>query len=805
LFLWYNLSIAETNFNLVEIKEKQNRKSFSKKRIILSLVFLFFLFVSFNSSSNGVEKIFNFSKVNTAKAEVCYDQSTGVAKSVCGPGDQPAAPGTQVNDPGIPQPDLNGSGSWIMSGFLWVFNILLYAVFRIIGAILIIAGVLFDWAVNAANFKQVMAMGAITKGWQIVRDFLNLFFILVLLFFAFCIIFQISKYNKKSLILTLVIMALLVNFSFPIARFTIDAANIPMYYFLQAISSSAGGNGSSISSAIISNSSGGKDATGIQALILPKINGFSDIGGSSDLTFRLIAAIIFIFLFGVTLLTIAALLVVRILVLAILVIFSPVGFVAAIFPSFSKYSSDWWEQLFKQSFFGTVMAFMLYISLMIMKEAQGNVMSTLTSAVSNATAKQGDAFSSVIVGGVTLAIPIVLLWMAIIVSQKMGAAGANEISGRANKFAKWAGKLPWRGIKTGAKKFERDILAPKGLSPRAFKEGWKARTQDAEDKALKPAAGAWRDRLGSVFSLGKQKTHYKDMEEETLINKEFKEMESYATNDDYLISEIRSNEGKKNARSQAKVAAATRMLYRNNDQNEFMKKFGINGKGGERDPLKTREALAKLFGSTGMNEHQVGRNLYELGEIGLSKGNYGDYGMGTFDKTLNNNKGGYRVSRIVNKKDENGNDVKDENGNVIKYDEQVAASTAKFVNIGSQEKMKNIHWNSILTENKDSSTGGVHEAGRALLNKVTWAEANQVNRARPDFLQRMSGPEARNSLETFIKSDECTNKENVKALLRKIDEFNEAKAKEGTEEKKSEGGGLITGNLREEFDKARSK
>ena len=259
------------------------------------------------------------------------------------------------------------------------------------------------------------------------------------------------------------------------------------------------------------------------------------------------------------------------------------------------------------------MAFMLYISLTIMEESQNTIVKQMGT---KAAIGQNAEFSSLIVGGVTLAIPIILLWIAMISAQKMGAAGASAVVGQATKVAKWPAKMMGKGakwgIKAGAKKFERDILAPHGLSPRAFIQGWKDRAQDAEDKALKPATGAWRDRLNSVFSGGKQKTHYKDMEEENLKNKELKEMESYATNDDYLIAEIKSHEGKKDSRSKARVTAAVSMLYRNNDQNEFMKKVGIDGEGGDRDPLATRKALAKLFRSTGMNENQVGRNLYQL-------------------------------------------------------------------------------------------------------------------------------------------------------------------------------------------------
>ena len=327
--------------------------------------------------------------------------------------------------------------------FLCVFNILLYTVFKLVMVILIIAANIFDWAVNSENFRLVMEMQAIREGWRMIRDFLNIFFILVLLFSAFCTIFQVAKYHLKKIILTLVIMALLVNFSFPIARFIIDAGNVPMYYFFQQIASVAGGgSGSSISQALVQPSGSIETESGLQAFMLPKIGGYGDITGTEVLTFRLLAAIIFVFLFAITLLVMAVLLVIRILVLAILIIFAPVGFVASIFPGFSKYADDWWTTLFKQSFSGTVMAFMILISIYIMKEAQLGVMKSLKENVTKNTI--GGDFSQVIVAGVTLAIPIVLLWIGIISAQKIGAMGAEQ----ASKIGKWGGKLPWRGTKS---------------------------------------------------------------------------------------------------------------------------------------------------------------------------------------------------------------------------------------------------------------------------------------------------------------------------------------------------------------------
>lgn len=479
--MWYNLYISRES--LILVKQKEKEKLFfgnkSAKRLAFLVVFLvcgFFIF-NFNSFDFNLNK----AQAQTETEKKCTDEDMESLRKECKCTSQDCRPdrsianrydtdyytaeeiailrcyntsvekkcgetiatdvqlgqGVSNHDVEAYREEVKKASSSACSGFgdvgcwlLWAFNSLLYGIFKLMGAIVVIAGNIFDWTINADNFNTVMNISAINQGWQMVRDFLNLFFILVLLFSAFCTIFQVTKYHIKTILLNLVIMALLVNFSFPISRVIIDAGNIPMYYFFQAI----GGNGTGSIGKMLWDDANGN--AGLQMFLLPSITSSNAVNGQSDQTFSLIAAIIFIFLFGITLLVIAVLFLIRMLVLAILIIFSPVGFVAAIFPGFSKYSSSWWEQLFKQSFFGTVMAFMLYLSLLIMKDAQSGVINSMAKA---STSDSG-VFGRVVVGGVTLAIPIALLWIGMLSAQKMGAFGAGAVVGQATKAAKWAGK-----------------------------------------------------------------------------------------------------------------------------------------------------------------------------------------------------------------------------------------------------------------------------------------------------------------------------------------------------------------------------
>lgn len=373
----------------VNKKTKTRSGIFLKRWLGLALVFLIFfnfLFFSFPQEAKAqlVDKVLQY-----AKSGLTYvgDKVTKVAS--------------------IPSDLASGAVATLVNG-------LLYVVFVFMGILVIIAGVLFDWAINPDNFMMVMNLKAIYTGWQVVRDFFNLAFILVLLFSAFCTVFQVEKYHLKKILLTLVIMALLVNFSYAIARFIIDVANVTMYYILSTAFPDLG-NKTGIVTGIA-------QFTGIVYDLAP--SGLTGLIGKSA-TVKMLCSIVFLFILASTLLIIGILFLIRIVVLAILVIFSPVGFVAGIFPGTKNYADKWWDQLFKQAFFGVIMSFMLYISIMIMKEMQdtGGIAEKMKLFAGQITGK-GANYSEIITTALLMAIPITLLWMGIIVSQQMGAYGA---------------------------------------------------------------------------------------------------------------------------------------------------------------------------------------------------------------------------------------------------------------------------------------------------------------------------------------------------------------------------------------------
>ncbi len=308
----------------------------------------------------------------------------------------------------------------------------LLAVLKVGGWLIDASDQIFQYSISPSIFSQVAGNGnrAIYDTWAEVRDFLNVAFILVLLFSAFATIFQVEKYSYKKILLWLIIMALLVNFSFPITRFIIDISNSLMYTLLSRLS--FGGDPSHIITNITQDSN-------IKDIIVPQ-------NGTKASVALLLASVIFIFILAITFLALGILLVIRMIALAILIIFSPVAFVGSIIGK----GKQWWDYLFKYAFFGPIMIFMLSVAMAVLKNSI-KIQFTMQ-GVNN---KIDNPINQHLTGAMAAySIPIVILWIGMGVAQKMGIAGAAAVTGQAQKFAKWVPNAIFKatGVPGGVKK-----------------------------------------------------------------------------------------------------------------------------------------------------------------------------------------------------------------------------------------------------------------------------------------------------------------------------------------------------------------
>ncbi len=76
----------------------------------------------------------------------------------------------------------------------------------------------------------------ITSAWVVIRDLANIFFILILLYIAIKVILGLGGHEVKKMIVQVVLMALLINFSMFFTKVVIDASNILALVFYNKIS-----------------------------------------------------------------------------------------------------------------------------------------------------------------------------------------------------------------------------------------------------------------------------------------------------------------------------------------------------------------------------------------------------------------------------------------------------------------------------------------------------------------------------------------------------------------------------------------
>jgi|GEM_PF-2650801 len=314
------------------------------------------------------------------------------------------------------EPDICANLSW-WNLHEW-FNCLLLYILKFIGVLLTVAATIFGWIMKPDNMLAVMNNDAIYATWALVRDTLNIAFILVLLFSAFATVFQVDKYSYKKILLKLVIMALLVNFSFPITRFIIDFSNVLMYQILNNL---GGGSGSFAHLA---------DQGSLAHILHPA-------GDAKASTWVIIADIVFTFIVAITFFIIAILFLIRTVALAILIIFSPVAFTGSIIPPTAQKASSWWDALFKYAFFGPVMVFMIYVATHMMSSI--NKVSSHFGPTNILTIANSQSIHPNIVASLALlTIPIVILWIGIGFAQSLSIAGAEAVTKGGKNFAKWA-------------------------------------------------------------------------------------------------------------------------------------------------------------------------------------------------------------------------------------------------------------------------------------------------------------------------------------------------------------------------------
>lgn len=286
------------------------------------------------------------------------------------------------------------------------------------------------WLFSAiVGLRTFVNQEGVMTGWRIVKDICNLAFILILLAIGFATILRIPTYHVKKLIVPFVVAVILVNFSRLICGVILDFCNVLMDSFLEPILESTG-NGSKIHEAFLNR------------LSLTKL---LDLGSESKepaVFMGLFLTLLFLIALSIAMLLIAVFLLVRYVTLLILIIFSPLAFLAQLIPGpGGSFSGKWWTKFLQNAFYGPAVAFMLFLSFLIMDSMLGSLFTEMPSDVAGG-APQIIGTEFTFQHFVSFIVVILLLYLAVNVSKNMGMAGASSVMKAAKSIGGYVAKSP---------------------------------------------------------------------------------------------------------------------------------------------------------------------------------------------------------------------------------------------------------------------------------------------------------------------------------------------------------------------------
>jgi hypothetical protein len=274
------------------------------------------------------------------------------------------------------------------STYVGCLGIILYGLlFKPTSWIFALCGKFFDWTFQYSVSDTAYRSTFVVQGWGIVRDFCNLFFIFVLLYIAFSTILgiKVHGHDAKGLLINVIIIGLLINFSLFTAQLIVDASNIMarVFYNSNTIVINKTGNSQSLntgdngeiqlSEAIVNKVDPEELIANSNKVGLipvkggtPVTNDTAPIGAGTFLLVVLLATgvnIVGLIVF----LYVGLLFISRVIGLWMCMIFAPIAFFSYTVPSMQDIDligwKKWWNELLHLSFVAPIFIFFLYLIL----------------------------------------------------------------------------------------------------------------------------------------------------------------------------------------------------------------------------------------------------------------------------------------------------------------------------------------------------------------------------------------------------------------------------------------------------------
>lgn len=382
-----------------------------------------------------------------------------------------------------------------------------YYIFYSVPSLLITVSAWFFNSIIAIALSSSLFNGSdfVTTAWVVVRDLANIFFIIILIYVAIEMILGLGGHGAKKTIASVIVMALLINFSMFFTKVVIDSSNILALVFYNKLNVTTNVNGNPTPYDLNTNAEVEKDMAGAmvhsfdptklltqeffdEAKITRAPDGTivqeekevptSIIVGMLILTGLIMgfAAYAF-FMAGFAFLS-------RIIELWILIIFSPFAFMSSTLPIFSHIEyvgwSAWFKRLITVSFMAPIFMFFMYFIFLL-----------IHSNIFTGFIRNGGSMSERIL---LVLLPAMMILVLLLQAKKFAKKGSGAAGEMVMSGAKMVGGLALGAATGGAALLATGTIGRKALSV--------ANNNELREKAAGGDKGAQR-KLAIANSLAK--------------------------------------------------------------------------------------------------------------------------------------------------------------------------------------------------------------------------------------------------------------------------------------------------------------
>ena len=376
------------------------------------------------------------------------------------------------------------------------------------GNVAYIGAYFFSIVVQLSLNSTAYALDFLSPGWETVRDVANMAFIFILIYIALTVMLAAETSGTIKTLAVVVVIALLVNFSFFFTRIVIDTGNIVAVQFYNAIPYQGSiGNGSNTKDLSLSIMNAVKPQELLNGAMLEKARAATGNNagavGVYIVLFLSVAAMLWILFF--VFLQVGIKFMLRIVGLWFVLIASPLAFVAQTMPQTKHFFKQWLDYLIKFSFYPAIFLFMFWIltkfTTSILSSGNGgtgngSLMNALFNTPTGSSVELG-TMTAIATVAIRMGFVIAVLYVGLKVSDwivKEGSATAMKVSGwttgKAFGAVGWGGRntFGWAGQRLSETAAMRNWAAKGGILGRTLWRGTGALGRGSFDARGLPGA-----------------------------------------------------------------------------------------------------------------------------------------------------------------------------------------------------------------------------------------------------------------------------------------------------------------------------